>query len=141
MKKIAVVYYSMTGNTEAMAEAVREGIEAGGAEGILFTSTDFSADLLGDYNAIAFGCPAMGNEELEDTEFEPLFAACEQKLGNKPIALFGSYEWADGQWMRDWEERCKDLNLNVLATTIAYDHPDDAAQEACRSLGRILAQA
>ena len=141
MKKIAVVYFSMTGNTEAMAGEVVTGAKEAGADVSLFSSADFKADMLDQYDGIAFGCPAMGNEELEEGEFEPLFADCESALGQKPIVLFGSYSWADGQWMRNWKDRCDERNLNVLDTVIAYAAPDAAAIEACRKLGKTLAEA
>lgn len=141
MKKIAVVYFSMTGNTEAMAGEVVTGAKEVGADVSLFSSADFKADMLDQYDGIAFGCPAMGNEELEEGEFEPLFADCESALGQKPIVLFGSYSWADGQWMLNWKDRCDERNLNVLDTVIAYAAPDAAAIEACRKLGKTLAEA
>lgn len=141
MKKIAVVYFSMTGNTEAMAGEVVTGAKEAGADVSLFSSADFKADMLDQYDGIAFGCPAMGNEELEEGEFEPLFADCESALGQKPIILFGSYSWADGQWMLNWKDRCDERNLNVLDTVIAYAAPDAAAIEACRKLGKTLAEA
>lgn len=141
MKKIAVVYFSMTGNTEAMAGEVVTGAKEAGADVSLFSSADFKADMLDQYDGIAFGCPAMGNEELEEGEFEPLFADCERALGQKPIVLFGSYSWADGQWMLNWKDRCDERNLNVLDTVIAYASPDAAAIEACRKLGKTLAEA
>ena len=141
MKKIAVVYFSMTGNTEAMAGEVVTGAKEAGADVSLFSSADFKADMLDQYDGIAFGCPAMGNEELEEGEFEPLFADCESALGQKPIILFGSYSWADGQWMLNWKDRCDERNLNVLDTVIAYAAPDAAATEACRKLGKTLAEA
>ena len=93
MSKVAVVYWSGTGNTEMMAQKVAEGAKEAGAEVAVLTSADFSADDVDAYDAIAFGCPAMGAEELEDTEFEPMFSACESKLSGKKIALFGSYGW------------------------------------------------
>lgn len=141
MKKIAVVYFSMTGNTEAMAGEVATGAKEAGADVSLFSSADFKADMLDQYDGIAFGCPAMGNEELEEGEFEPLFADCESALGQKPIVLFGSYSWADGQWMLNWKDRCDERNLNVLDTVIAYAAPDAAAVEDCRKLGQTLAEA
>lgn len=141
MKIIAVVYFSMTGNTEAMAGEVVTGAKEAGADVSLFSSADFKADMLDQYDGIAFGCPAMGNEELEEGEFEPLFADCESALGQKPIVLFGSYSWADGQWMLNWKDRCDERNLNVLDTVIAYAAPDAAAIEACRKLGKTLAEA
>ena len=102
MSKIAVVYWSGTGNTEAMASAVAEGVKSKGAEAALLTAAEFSAGQLGEYSAAAFGCPAMGAEQLEESEFEPMFTACEAGLNGKKVALFGSYGWGDGQWMRDW---------------------------------------
>ena len=105
--KIAVVYWSGTGNTEVMANAVLEGVNAAGAEGTLLTAADFSADRMSEYDAIAFGCPSMGVESLEESEFEPMFQACEPFLSGKKIALFGSYGWGDGEWMRNWEDACR----------------------------------
>ena len=141
MKKIAVVYYSMTGNTEAMADEIVAGAKEAGAEVSLFSSAEFKVDQLDQFDGIAFGCPAMGDEVLEEAEFEPLFTECESQLGEKPIVLFGSYAWADGQWMLNWKERCDEEKLNVLGTVIAYEAPDTEAAEACRQLGKALAEA
>ena len=100
MKKIAIVYWSGTGNTAQMAEAVAEGAGAAGAQANLFTPSDFSPAQVKDYDAIAFGCPAMGAEQLEDFEFEPLFLQCAPELNGKDIALFGSYGWATASGCR-----------------------------------------
>ena len=104
MNKIAIVYWSGTGNTEAMANAVAEGAKNAGGEISMFTATEFSADRVADFDAIAFGCPAMGSEVLEEDEFEPMFQECESQLSGKKIALFGSYGWGDGEWMRNWKK-------------------------------------
>ena len=138
MSKIAVVFWSGTGNTEAMANEVVAGAKAAGAEAELFTVSEFSADSIDSFDAVAFGCPAMGAEELEDSEFEPVFAECESKLSGKKIALFGSYGWGDGEWMRTWEERAK--NDGVTDSVICNDSPDDEAVEACKALGAALAE-
>ena len=100
--KTAVVYWSGTGNTEAMARAVAEGMTAAGAEAVLLTPAEVAPGDLNAYAAIAFGCPAMGAEVLEETEFQPMFDACKRSLGGKRVALFGSYGWGDGEWMRTW---------------------------------------
>ena len=100
--KIAVVYWSSTGNTEAMAQAVVEGAKHAGAEAELFTAAEFDAGKLDEFDAVAFGCPAMGSEVLEEMEFQPMFDACKNCLGGKAVALFGSYGWGDGEWMRGW---------------------------------------
>ena len=91
MKKTAVIYWSGTGNTEAMANAVLEGMKAAGAEATLLTPDQVDASALSDYDAIAFGCPAMGSEVLEESEFEPMFDGCKNSIGGKRVALFGSY--------------------------------------------------
>ena len=106
MSKVAVVYWSGTGNTEAMASAVVDGVREGGAKAELFTASEFDTSMLSSFDAVAFGCPSMGSEQLEDSEFEPMFNSCEGDLGGKKIALFGSYGWGDGEWMRSWEETC-----------------------------------
>ena len=108
MKKIAVVFWSGTGNTEAMASAVADGAKAKGADVTVFTASQFNASKLDAFDAVAFGCPAMGAEVLEESEFAPMFEDCKAKLSGKKIALFGSYGWGDGEWMRTWEENCVD---------------------------------
>lgn len=141
MRKVAVVYWSGTGNTEAMAAAVAEGIREKGAEAALFTAAEFDASMVDDFDAIAFGCPSMGAEQLEESEFEPMFSACEPKLQGKKIALFGSYGWGDGEWMRNWEETCAaDGAVFACESVICNDAPDDDAEAACRSLGAALAE-
>lgn len=137
--KIAVVFWSGTGNTEAMANAVADGIKNAGAEAALLSG--LTTDELDSYDAFAFGCPAMGSEELEDGEFEPMFAALEGKLNGKKIALFGSYGWGDGEWMRNWEERCKNDGAVIACDfVIANEAPDDDAIAACKALGAALAK-
>ena len=140
MSKVAVVYWSGTGNTEMMANEVAEGAKAAGAEVSVFTPDTFSADKMDEFDAVAFGCPAMGAEELEDTEFEPMFNDCRAKLSGKKIALFGSYGWGDGEWMQTWEDQCKDLGAHLVSNSvITNEAPDDTALAACRNLGAALA--
>lgn len=137
MKKTAVIYWSGTGNTEAMANAVLEGMKAAGAEATLLTPDQVDASALSDYDAIAFGCPAMGSEVLEESEFEPFFAQLEGRLGGKKVALFGSYGWGDGQWMRDWQQRVDDANASLYhgEGLIINETPDDDGLEQCRQFG------
>jgi flavodoxin I len=141
MSKVAVVYWSGTGNTEQMAESVADGARNAGADVTTFTAAEFDADKMDEFDAIAFGCPSMGAEQLEEDEFEPMFTACEAKLSGKKIALFGSYGWGDGEWMREWESRMLDAGANVLNREglICHETPDDDALEDCRSLGKQLA--
>ena len=139
MSMIAVVYWSSTGNTEAMANAVAEGARNAGATAEMFTASDFSASMMDDFDAIAFGCPSMGAEQLEESEFEPMFTDCESKLSGKKIALFGSYGWGNGEWMRTWEDTCRDKGANLVCeSVICMEAPDDEAEGNCRSLGAAL---
>ena len=138
--KVAVVYWSGTGNTEAMAQAVVEGAQKVGAETELFSATEFDSDKMDLFDAVAFGCPAMGAEELEDGEFAPMFEGCESKLSGKKIALFGSYGWGDGEWMRTWEDTCQNKGAALACdSVICQETPDDDARTACRQLGEALA--
>lgn len=140
MSKVAVVYWTGTGNTQAMAEEVVNGAKEAGAEVSLFTSADFNDGMMDSFDAVAFGCPSMGNEVLEETEFEPMFTACKPKLGGKKIALFGSYGWGDGEWMRTWEADCKEAGAVFAADcVICNEAPDDDAVAACNALGKALA--
>ena len=118
MSKVAVVYWSQTGNTKLMAEAVLKGATDKGADASIFEANDFSPSIAAGFDAFAFGCPAMGAEELEDTEFEPMFSAVEGTLAGKKVVLFGSYGWGDGQWMRDWEDRCKNNGITLAAESV-----------------------
>lgn len=132
--KAAVIYWSGTGNTEQMAAAVAEGANAE-----LFSVSEFSGKL-SDYDRLAFGCSAMGAEELEDSEFEPFFAEAESGLNGKTIALFGSYGWGDGEWMRSWVKRAEDDGAVIVGGEglIANEAPSDDDLEKCRELGRVL---
>lgn len=134
--KAAVIYWSATGNTEAMAKAVAEGA---GAE--LYTVSEFTGSVE-DYDAIAFGCPAMGAEVLEEDEFEPFFTDAETKLAGRKVAIFGSYGWGDGEWMRNWEERVKAQGIALVgdAGLMLNEMPDDDGLEQCRALGKALVE-
>lgn len=139
MSKIAVVYWSGTGNTEAMANAVAAGVEANGSTATLLTAGEFEAGMLPLFDAVAFGCPSMGSEELEESEFTPMFESCEPQLNGKKIALFGSYGWGDGEWMRNWTDRCQTAGA-VLAceAVICNETPDEVALLECQALGKAL---
>ena len=140
MSKIAVVYWSGTGNTEAMANAVSEGAKGAGAEVTVLAPRDFNAGMMDDFDAIAFGCPAMGAEVLEEEEFDPMFTSCLEKLSGKKTALFGSYGWGDGEWMRSWEDDCRAKGAQLACdSVICCEAPDAEAIGACRSLGAALA--
>ena len=139
MSKVGIIYWSSTGNTEAMAQAIEEGAKAAGADVEIMEVADADVDKALSYDVLALGCPAMGDEELEDTVFQPVFEACESKLAGKKVALFGSYGWGDGDWMRSWEEKCQNDGVALaVASVICNEEPDDEAQAACIELGKAI---
>ena len=136
MSKIAVIYWSGTGNTQQMAEAI-----ANQAHADLFTASKFSPEKAANYDAFAFGCSAMGAEQLEEDEFEPMWNAVAPVLGSKKVVLFGSYGWGGGEWMRTWEETCRgDGAVLVCDSVICNEVPGDDALAECRALGASLAE-
>ncbi len=136
MSNVAVVYWSDTGNTEAMAKFVAEGIQSAGGSAEIITADNFGPDRVSAYDAIAFGCPAMGDEILEEDIFEPMFTAVEGLLSGKKVGIFGSYDWGDGQWMRD---RCGAAGADLANDgVIANLYPNDAEAEDCRKLGAMM---
>ncbi len=141
MSKIAVVYWSGTGNTQAMAEAVAAGAQEAGAQVEVLEASAFGGEQVKEFDAIAFGCPSMGAEQLEESEFEPMFQSCEPELSGKKIALFGSYGWGDGEWMRNWEQVCRDDGAELACdSVICNEAPDEEAQAACAALGKALTE-
>lgn len=141
MKQIAVVYWSGTGNTEAMAQEVAAGAGAAGCRAQVFTAAEFSADMMEGFDAVAFGCPSMGSEQLEEDEFEPMYSSCRPKLDKKRVGLFGSYGWGDGEWMREWQEACRGDGAELaMEGVICNETPDEEARAACQQLGMELAR-
>ena len=138
MGKVAVIYWSGTGNTEAMAAAVAEGAKAAGAEVDLLACSNVSG--VDGYDAVALGCPAMGAEELEDSEFQPMLESIEPSLPGKKVVLFGSYDWGVGEWLSSWEARCAEKGIVLAADSVkANNAPDDTALAACKALGSAIA--
>ena len=138
---VSVVYWSGTGNTQVMAEAVAEGIRSSGAEANVLEVADADAAALASEDAFALGCPSMGAEQLEETEMEPFVETLEPLVSGKKILLFGSYGWGDGEWMRDWADRMKNAGAVLVRAegVIANEAPDNEALEECRAAGKDLA--
>lgn len=142
MVKVAIVYWSGSGNTEAMAQAVEEGAKSAGAETTLTFVSDTNVADTAEFAHIVLGCPAMGNEELEEYEFEPFFAELLPKLKGKVVGIFGSYAWNQGDWILTWKKRLEDAGVELVAEPVkAYSYPDDEALEACKELGKTVANA
>ena len=139
MAKVLIVYVTTTGNTEKMAGLIAEAAKGAGADVTCKTVGESSVDELAGYDVIAFGSPAMGAEVLEEAEMEPFFTEAEGKLSGKKVALFGSYDWGDGEWLRTWEDRCKAAGAEVIATVKAHLEPDDDAAAECKEFGAKLA--
>ncbi|HOO34162.1 MAG TPA: flavodoxin [Thermotogota bacterium] len=139
MSKVLVVYWSQTGNTEMMAEAVAEGAKSKGAEVELLQVSEANTEMIKFADAIALGCPSMGVEALEESEMEPFVDEIESVVSGKSLGLFGSYDWGDGQWMREWQERMEDCGADLVEDgLIVHLTPDDAAKKNCKALGEKL---
>lgn len=141
MGKTAVVYWSGTGNTEAMAQAIISGAQEINPDAVLLNVSETSADDAAQYDNLILGCPAMGAEVLEESEFEPFFTELEGNLNGKNVALFGSYGWGDGEWMRSWVERAKTAGANLVEDEglMANEAPDDDVLSQCMELGKKVA--
>ena len=145
MSKISIVYWSQTGNTEAMANAIKEGImnsqQEYGKEAEVVEVSSVDVETLKSAPVFALGCPAMGDEVLEESDMEPFVSQVEKFVNGKQIALFGSYSWGDGQWIREWEQRMKNAGASIVdgEGIICQDTPDDSVLEACKNLGKKLA--
>jgi flavodoxin short chain len=137
MSKVAVIYWSGTGNTKEMAESIAGGLKEGGASVDIFEA-GVAPENLDAYEKAAFGCPSMGAEVLEESVFEPYFTSVEKNLNGKKVALFGSYGWGDGQWMRDWADRAKSSGAKLLDDGLIQQQAPDA--EICKSYGKRLAE-
>lgn len=140
MSKVLIVYWSGTGNTEKMATLIAQGAEAQGANVVCKSVANASVEELNDYDVVAFGSPSMGVEVIEEAEMEPFFNEALPSLKEKKVALFGSYGWGDGEWMRLWVERCLDAGLKLVDEgLIAHETPDASASASCSEWGGKLA--
>ena len=142
MKKVTVIYWSGTGNTEKMAEAIAEGAKVEGIDVILKNVSEASSEDVFGADAVALGCPSMGAEELEDSEMEPFVESLNNdKIKGRPVVLFGSYDWGDGEWMKNWEERMKGYGANVIAEGLIINlTPEEDGLNKCKQLGENLAR-
>ena len=140
MAKVLVVYVTTTGNTEKMANAIADGAKGAGADVTLKTVGEASVSELAGYDVIAFGSPAMGAEVIEEAEMEPFFTDAAPAIKGKKVAVFGSYDWGDGEWLRTWEGRCKEAGAVIAAEGLkAHLEPDDGALAECKAFGAKLA--
>lgn len=141
MHKIAVIYYSDSGETAAMAEQIALGADSFDSEAELIAVFDFILEDVNQYDAYAFGCPANSNEELEEYEFEPVFSYISDVLANRPIVIFGSYTTGTGEWMDKWQARCEAMDLNLIAPGLKVKGAADQDElDDCQELGESLAE-
>lgn len=142
MNNVGIVYWSGTGNTEMMAKAILSGAKSKGVNAELFSASDFNENKIGEFEAFAFGCPSMGDEELEDSEFIPMWENVKGKLSGKKVGLFGSYGWGDGEWMRLWEDECANDGIDLACDCLILNYtPTDEGLEECQNMGIALAEA
>ena len=136
-----IVYYSASGNTEKMTNLIAEGIAKAGKSAEVINVSNVNANIFDDEEVVILGCPAMGDEVLEENEFEPFVEEISSKISGKKVALFGSYGWGDGQWMRDWQERMESLGCTLIddGLIIQYEPGDNSSE--CIELGMTIAKA
>lgn len=142
MKKVSIIYYSGTGNTEMMAQSIADGVKEAGGEANLITSDNATVEDVVNADVVALGCPSMGAEELDDT-METYVESISDSVSNKPVALFGSYDWGDGEWIREWHGRMKGYGANMIQDEeelIVHLTPEDDDIEKCKELGKKLAE-
>lgn len=142
MSQVKIIYWSGTGNTEAMANMIAEGVRAAGKEAAVMSVSEVSVADLKDEKVFALGCPSMGAEQLEESEMEPFMCELESEISGKQIVLFGSYGWGDQEWMRDWEKRVQDAGAVVIGGegVTVNEAPDGEAEEKCKAAGKNLAE-
>ena len=140
MAKVLIVFWTGSGNTEKMAEAIAKGAKTAGSDVTCKSVSEASADEVSGYDYVAFGSPAMGSEVIEESEMEPFFSDAITKLSGKKVAVFGSYDWGDGEWLRTWADRVKEAGAVLVADGVkAHLEPDEDALKECEALGAKLA--
>jgi flavodoxin short chain len=138
--QITIVYWSGTGNTEAMAKLIQDGAQGAGSAVTLLEVSKADASAL-EADVLALGCPSMGAEVLEESEFEPFIESIEGKVSGKKLALFGSYGWGDGEWMRDWSARMEKAGAALAAESlIVNDAPSGESEQQCKDFGAAIAK-
>lgn len=138
--KMCIIYWSGTGNTEAMANLICEGAVSAGADVTLKEVSSASVSDIQAADIAIFGCPSMGDEILEEDEFEPFMKSVTDTLGGKKIGLFGSYDWGDGEWMRTWESDVKKAGAVLLKDGLIVNlTPAGADIDKCREFGKDIA--
>jgi flavodoxin I len=134
-----IVYWSGTGNTEKMAELIKKGIINSGKDAEIISVSDVKVEDLIKEDILVLGCSAMGDEILEESEFEPFIDEISTKISGKKVALFGSYGWGDGQWMRDFEERMISYGCTIIDNPLIIQNEPDNNEEDCINLGKKIA--
>lgn len=142
MEKVLIVYHSQSGNTEAMAKAVYEGVKSGGATAILKRAEEAGVEDLLGCDIVAIGTPNYFGymAGMVKDFFDRIWADIRDKVGNKPYMTFGSKGGGGSQALDSVERICDGLRMvkafnGVLATRKPAN--EDLAQ--CRELGRKLA--
>ena len=136
-----IVFWSGTGNTEKMANIIAEGIAKGGKQAEIVNVSEANNGIFNDEDVVVLGCSAMGDEVLEESEFEPFIESIASKIKGKKVALFGSYGWGDGQWMRDFEDRVTSYGAQLIGDgLIVQNEPEDNCPE-CIEFGMNIAKA
>ncbi|GHV49712.1 flavodoxin [Synergistales bacterium] len=134
-----MVYWSGTGNTEKMAELIAKGARLAGAEvSVINTDAARPGDMSG-YDVIALGSPALGDEDIEESEMSPFVTSVIPLLAEKHVALFGSCGWGDGEWLRSWASRLEASSVHTEDCLAVKETPEGAEADRCAEFGKRLA--
>ena len=137
--KANIIYWSGTGNTEKMAQLIADGAKEAGADVTLKTVSQATPQDATDCDVLIMGCPSMGAEVLEEEEFEPYMTDIEGSISGKKVALFGSYGWGDGEWMRDWDGRIAGAGATLaVESLIVNEMPEGEEADKCTEFGKSI---
>lgn len=135
---LSIIYYTETGNTEAMAEAIKDGAEESGKEVRLVVVDEATVADVEEASEVLLGCPAKGDEEIEDLTFRPYLESVMDLLKDRKVGIFGSYAWNDGDWIVNWKEEMEENGVEIVTSLKVYDYPDSDALEECKELGKTF---
>ena len=141
MKKVSIIYWSNGGNVEIMANAIAEGASRGDVEVETNNVADSSLEDVLNSDAVAFGSPAMINDEIEEIDMKPFIESLKGiDINNKPLVLFGSCGWRETTFIDKWQEQMKEFGFNVIGKIVVRDSVEKKDIQRSKELGKLLAQ-
>ena len=139
MKKVSIIYWSNGGNVEVIANAICEGASIGDVEIETKHVVDASIEDVLEADAVAFGSPAMINDDIEEIDMKPFISSLKElEIRNKPLVLFGSCGWRDQKFIDKWEKNMEDYGFKVLGKLAVKDSIGQDDLRKAKELGNLL---